>query len=41
MSRVQSFMSTVAWHKSECCHVLHVVFEKCGKDDKWQVFNHV
>jgi len=32
MSRVQSFTSMVAWRKSECCNVLYVVFEKCGKD---------
>ena len=32
MSRVPSFTSMVAWLKSECCNVLNVVFEKCGKD---------
>jgi len=32
MSQVQSFTSTVALPKSECCSVLYVVFEKCGKD---------
>ena len=32
MSQVQSFTSTVAWPKSECCNVLYIVFEKCGKD---------
>ena len=30
MSRVQSFMSMVAWRKSECCNMLYVVFEKYG-----------
>jgi hypothetical protein len=35
MSRVKSFTSMVARRKSECCNVLYIVFEKCGKD--WNI----
>jgi hypothetical protein len=33
MSQVQSFMSMVAWLKSECCNVaLCRISRKCGED---------